>query len=171
MDDRRFVSLMIALPGTYTLILTSIIEKPVKVGKLGTVHLRHGIYAYIGSAFGPGGLMARIKHHINHSSQPHWHIDYLRPALELCEIWYTYDTIRREHQWAEVHMHTRGVHLPLPGFGSSDCRCLSHLFFYKSKPSGPYFRHKIRAKFKDHARFMIERSEKFLDNTSISDIH
>ena len=57
-----------------------------------------------------------------------------------------------------------GVILPLPGFGSSDCRCLSHLFFYKSKPSGSHFRRKIRKKFKDHARFMIEKSENFLDN-------
>jgi Uri superfamily endonuclease len=135
------------------------------------VLLKPGYYTYIGSAFGPGGLKARINHHLNHCSRPHWHLDYLRPQLELSEIWYTYDQTRREHQWAAIHSGARGVMMPLPGFGSSDCRCPSHLFFYKAKPSGPYFRRKIREKFKDHARFMVDKSEKFLDNVSISDIH
>jgi Uri superfamily endonuclease len=162
---------MYSLPGTYTLVLSSSIERPAKIGKLGTLFLKPGYYVYVGSAFGPGGLKARINHHINHSSRPHWHIDYLGPRLRFCEIWYTYDQIRREHQWAKIHSQTRGVLLPLPGFGSSDCRCPSHLFCYKSQPSGNHFRRKIRAKFDNHAKFMIEKSEKFLDNNSISDIH
>ncbi len=158
-------------PGTYTLILSSAVEKPIKIGQLGTIFIKPGFYVYIGSAFGPGGLKARIKHHINHSSRPHWHLDYLSPALKLCEIWYTYDQIRREHQWATIHSQTRGSIRPLPGFGSSDCRCPSHLFFYKSKPSGNHFRRKVRAKLTNQAKFIIEKSEKFLDNSLLSDIH
>lgn len=158
-------------PGTYTLIFFSSIDKPVKIGKLGTLFLKSGFYVYVGSAFGPGGLKARIMHHFNHSSRPHWHLDYLSPVLDACEIWYTCDQTPREHQWATIHSQTRGALMPLPGFGSSDCRCRSHLFFYKSKPSGNYFRRKIRTKLIDHARLMIEKSEKFLDNISISDIH
>jgi Uri superfamily endonuclease len=149
---------MLSLPGTYTLVFNSSIEKPINIGKLGTLLLEPGFYLYIGSSFGPGGLKARIRHHRNISSRPHWHLDYLSPTLRLCEIWYTYDQTRREHQWAEIHAQARGASLPLPGFGSSDCRCLSHLFFYKSKPSGSHYRRKIRTKFKDHARFMIEKS-------------
>ena len=159
------------MPGTYALIFSGLKKGPVVIGKLGTLQLQTGFYVYIGSAFGPGGLKARIKHHINHSSRPHWHLDYLSPILKLCEIWYTYDQTRREHQWAAIHSQTRGVFLPLPGFGSSDCRCLSHLFFYKSKPSGNHFRGKIRAKLDDHAKFMIEKYEKLLDINPISDIH
>ena len=162
---------MHSLPGTYSLILSSSVEKSVNISKLGTLFLKPGFYVYIGSAFGPGGLKARIKHHFSYSTRPHWHLDYLRPALSVCEIWYTYDQTRREHQWAAIHSQTRGSILPLPGFGSSDCRCLSHLFFYKSKPSGNHFRRKIRTEFNDHTRFMIEKSDKFLDNNLISDIH
>ncbi len=158
-------------PGTYTLVFSSSVDKPIKIGKLGTLCLRPGFYMYVGSAFGPGGLKARIKHHLNHSSRPHWHLDYLSPTLNICELWYTYDQTRREHQWAKIHSQTRGVILPLPGFGSSDCRCRSHLFFYQSKPSGNHFRRKIRTELADHTKFMIEKSEKFLDNTPISDIH
>jgi Uri superfamily endonuclease len=145
-------------PGTYTLILSSAAEKPIDIGKLGTFPLKPGFYVYVGSAFGPGGLQARIKHHINHSGRPHWHLDYLRPALSICEAWYTYDQVRREHQWAEIQAQTRGSHTPLPGFGASDCRCPSHLFFYKSKPSGNYFRRRIHTRIENHGRVMINRS-------------
>ena len=144
--------------GTYALILTTSIEKSIDIGKLGTLLVKPGYYAYVGSAFGPGGLKARINHHLNHSSRPHWHLDYLNSTLRLCEIWYTYDPVRREHQWAEVHAQTKGVLMPLPGFGSTDCRCRSHLFFYRSKPSGRYFRRKIHTHIENHSRIMIERS-------------
>ena len=149
---------MHSLPGTYALILTSTVTKPIRIGKLDTLILKPGFYVYVGSAFGPGGLQARLKHHILHSGRPHWHLDYLRPALNVCEIWKTYDQNRREHQWAKVHAQTRGACMPLPGFGASDCRCPSHLFFYKSKPSGRYFSRRIHAHFKRHGRILIERS-------------
>ena len=165
MEIRRLTAIMKDVPGTYSLVLESSIKKSIEIGKLGTLRLKPGFYVYIGSAFGPGGLKARIKHHFNYSSHPHWHIDYLRPFLQLCEIWYTYDSIRREHQWAEVHAHSRIAYTTLPGFGSSDCRCPSHFFFYKSKPSGNHFRRKIRFKFKNHAGFAIEKAEKFLTST------
>ena len=147
---------MYSLPGTYSLIFLSAIEKPISIGKLGTLALAPGFYVYIGSAFGPGGLKARIKHHRNPTSRRHWHIDYLAPILTLSEIWHTNDQIHREHHWAEIHSQTKGAVQPLPGFGSSDCRCLSHLFYYQRKPSGHNFRRKIRAKFDGHARLMIE---------------
>ena len=156
---------MQSLPGTYTLVLSSSIEKPVKIGKLGTLFLKPGFYVYIGSAFGPGGLKARTRHHLKSSGRPHWHIDYLAPALRLHEIWYTYDPIRREHQWAEIHAGTRGASMPLPGFGSSDCGCRSHLFFYQSPPCGRHFRRKIRARLANHAGLMIAASKNFLTNS------
>ena len=148
---------MQSLPGTYTLVLESAEEKFLNIGKLGTLILKPGFYVYVGSAFGPGGLKARINHHIHYSDRPHWHLDYLRPAVSVWEIWYTYDQVRREHQWAEIHAQTRRAHTPLPGFGASDCRCPSHLFFYKSKPSGRNFSRKIHAHANSHSRIMIEK--------------
>jgi len=152
------------LPGTYALILASADKKPVRIGKLGVLCIKPGFYVYVGSAFGPGGLTARIRHHLKSSSRPHWHIDYLAPTLSLCEIWYSYDPVRREHQWAEVHAGARHASIPLPGFGSSDCNCLSHLFFYQLPPSSRNFRRRIRAAFKDHTAFMIAKSKNLLTN-------
>ena len=115
--------------GTYALILRSLLQKNIAIGKLGKMKLRKGYYIYIGSAFGPGGILARIKHHCRIAKSPHWHIDYLIPAVEIAEVWYSTDQESREHQWANIVSKVREVELPLKGFGSSDCTCDSHLFF------------------------------------------
>jgi len=143
-------------PGTYALVLASTDRKAVKIGKLGQLLLRPGFYVYLGSAFGPGGLRARIAHHCNGSSRPHWHIDYLRGRLQLEEIWYTHDSERREHLWSDILGGMRGASAPIPGFGASDCRCLSHLHYFSSRPSINYFRNRVNKKIAGHAKIFKE---------------
>jgi len=127
-------------PGTYALILRNPGSQLIAVGRLGALSLTTGIYVYIGSAFGPGGVAARCRHHARSSSKPHWHIDYLRASMELMEIWFSHDPQRREHEWADLMAKTRGAQRPFPDFGSSDCSCHSHLFFFPSAPSFDSFR-------------------------------
>jgi Uri superfamily endonuclease len=145
------------IPGTYALIFSALKKGPVIIGKLGTLQLKPGFYIYIGSAFGPGGLKARITHHCKKPARPHWHIDYLGSFLKLTEIWSTYDPIHREHQWAKTIASTRGATIPIIGFGSSDCRCKSHLFFYTSRPSGQSFRRRIQADTNNHGKVFIDK--------------
>ena len=145
------------LPGTYALVFKTKQKYRISVGKLGTLKLQTGYYIYIGSAFGPGGLKARIGHHCRNSGRHHWHIDYLSEYLYPAEVWYTYDAIHREHQWSQVLARARGVSIPLPGFGSSDCRCISHLYFFSTRPSRNYFRRKIYTVINDHAKIFIEK--------------
>ena len=144
-------------PGTYALELASTVRHAVKIGKLGQLLLRPGYYVYLGSAFGSGGLKARIAHHRNGSSRPHWHIDYLRGVLQLQEIWYTHDSERREHLWSDILAGLKGASAPIPGFGASDCRCISHLQYFKSRPSVNYFRTRVYKKIKDHDKIFIEK--------------
>jgi Uri superfamily endonuclease len=139
-------------PGTYVLIFSTCLKAQIEVGKLGTLQLKPGFYIYVGSAFGPGGLEARIAHHCRKTDRPHWHIDYLGPFLKLIEIWYTYDPVHREHQWAKLISDIRGTSVPLVGFGSSDCRCKSHLFFRNARPSIRTFRQKIYASIENYAK-------------------
>jgi Uri superfamily endonuclease len=149
---------MLSLPGTYALVFSSSAKKNLKIGKLGTLHIKPGYYVYTGSAFGPGGLLARIAHHQKNSSRPHWHIDYLRPFLRPVEIWYTTDPVHREHQWSELLSTTRGASIPLIGFGSSDCCCRSHLYFFSlRRPSGQYMRRKMHAIIGNHDKIFIEK--------------
>lgn len=121
-------------PGTYALIFLGNQSVEITVGKLGMFKVSPGTYIYIGSAFGPGGLQSRISHHRKQFTVKHWHIDYLKPMIQLEQIWYTCDPVPREHTWAQVIGSFYNATIPLNGFGSSDCRCPSHLFYF---PRGP----------------------------------
>jgi Uri superfamily endonuclease len=145
------------LPGTYALVFRAKRKKRLIIGKLGILKLQPGYYVYVGSAFGPGGLKARIGHHRKSSGRRHWHVDYLSEHLAPDEVWYTNDPTHREHHWSEVLSHTAGASIPLPGFGSSDCRCISHLYFFSSRPSINYYRRKIHAGVDGHARIFAEK--------------
>jgi Uri superfamily endonuclease len=147
---------MTPLPGTYALIFLSSSKSHHKIGKLGILKLKPGFFIYVGSAFGPGGLKARIAHHCRRAVRPHWHIDYLSPLLELNEIWYTCDPVQREHQWANILFNISRASIPLAEFGSSDCQCPSHLVFFNSKPSIKTFRRKIYEHIENHAKVSIE---------------
>lgn len=121
--------------GTYILVLKLSSARSIRVGKLGEFEFPPGYNLYVGSAFGPGGLGARLKHHLSISSRPHWHIDYLRREAVVEQVWYSEEQIPREHQWADRLQTTPGATIPAPGFGASDCTCRSHLFHFIRLPS------------------------------------
>lgn len=122
-------------PGTYALFCSCHKHALIEAGCLGRFQLRPGFYVYVGSALGLGGLRSRLAHHEKPSKKPHWHIDYLRAHAQPQRVWYTYGLLRREHQWATAFRTVPNGLSPLPGFGSSDCNCESHLFFFQSLPS------------------------------------
>ncbi len=131
--------------GTYSLILSCRTNSIIQVGRLGGLRLQPGFYVYVGSARGPGGIAARVAHHERVTPRPRWHIDYLRALTQLGQVWYTCDPVRREHQWADVFKQARGAPIPLAGFGSSDCNCMSHLFRFETRPSPGSFWPRLRA--------------------------
>ena len=122
-------------PGTYALILRAFAHKVVCIGRIGRLSVAPGFYVYVGSAFGLGGVRARVTHHARIAQRPHWHIDYLRRWALPEEAWYTHDPCPREHDWARLFRQSAGASEPLYGFGASDCRCPSHLFRFARKPS------------------------------------
>ncbi|MGD8560192.1 MAG: GIY-YIG nuclease family protein [Gammaproteobacteria bacterium] len=121
--------------GTYLLIFNAIQDFQCHVGKLGRIHGPAGFYGYVGSARGPGGVAARVNHHLKITDKPHWHLDYARPYLRPLELWCNYSALTLEHQWAQTLMHLSGKPLPMPGFGASDCRCESHLVYFEKVPA------------------------------------
>jgi Uri superfamily endonuclease len=141
-----------ASPGTYALLLALPRRQTLQVGRLGRAKFKHGIYVYIGSAFGPGGLNVRISHHLRVSLKPRWHIDYLRGAAYPTAVWYTYDPVHREHQWAKIFMQMTRATITVDGFGSSDCDCQSHLFFFAKLPFIRNFRKHVYSRIPDHSR-------------------
>ncbi|MGB0670390.1 MAG: GIY-YIG nuclease family protein [Rhodospirillales bacterium] len=87
--------------------------------------LAAGTYVYCGSAKGPGGLAARLSRHCRQTKKAHWHIDYLVAAAPVL----AFRVVPAGDECALVAEALRqGATVPLPGFGSSDCRtCPAHL--------------------------------------------
>ncbi len=120
-----------ALPtekGTYILLMNLANPQALTIGRLGRFEFAAGWYAYVGSAFGSGGLAGRLRHHLKPAPRPHWHIDYLRQVAPLVELCYTTSETRLECAWANALRQMPGAEIPIPRFGASDCRCEAHLF-------------------------------------------
>ncbi|MGQ9928371.1 MAG: GIY-YIG nuclease family protein [Chloroflexaceae bacterium] len=119
------------MKGTYILVLQLDRLAPgLRIGKLGVFDFPPGFYFYVGSAFGAGGLPARLAHHCRiEKPRPHWHIDYLRPLARLREAWTVGGPERFESRWCSALAALPALSALVPGFGASDTRCFSHLFF------------------------------------------
>ncbi len=106
----------------------------IPIGKRGIGHFPAGHYAYIGSAFGAGGLNGRLKHHLVPAKKPHWHIDYLKAHAPIEAVWTLVSDQVYEHEWATYLLTLPEASVPMRGFGASDCRCIAHLVHFPRLP-------------------------------------
>ncbi|PLR98899.1 GIY-YIG nuclease family protein [Bacillus sp. T33-2] len=110
----------------YTIYLDLKHNSTVSVGRLGTFFFEKGTYIYVGSA--KKNIKARVNRHRKLEKPKRWHIDYLRQYGEVTKI-ITYEHTDGESALAEkIRKKTGGIN-PVKGFGSSDCKCFSHLIF------------------------------------------
>ena len=118
-----------AAPGTYVLIVKADAPIVLSMPRLGSVTLSAGLYGYVGSAHGPGGLRARVSRHLRIGKPLHWHIDYLTAALAVVCVIAVEASADLECTWVRRLIGLRGASVPAVGFGSSDCRahCPAHL--------------------------------------------
>jgi len=122
-----------AEPGTYIVVIDNDRSAQLTCGRLGSIDFAVGRYFYIGSAFGPGGIRARVGRHARTDKKTHWHIDYLTFVARVRGAWICYEPVRHEHDWAGQFAATNAFGA-IPGFGCSDCNCPSHLFFSTGNP-------------------------------------
>ena len=108
-------------------------RQQLQIGRLGGVQLSKGWYIYFGSAFGPGGLAARVERHLRYHKTRHWHIDHLIWATTVREVWYSQRQRYLEHCWAQNALDQPAARNLLRGFGASDCQCLSHLVRFPTR--------------------------------------
>jgi Uri superfamily endonuclease len=113
------------LKGIYVLIIEIDKAVGIKVGALGKLTFTKGLYAYVGSA--QNNLELRVKRHQSKRKRLFWHIDYLlnNPAAKIVNALYKQSDKTEECKIANL---LRPKAEPIPGFGSSDCKCKSHLF-------------------------------------------
>lgn len=110
--------------GSYVLHLRLAEEQIITAGSLADIPFPGGFYAYVGSAM--GGLKSRLGYHLKKSKKRHWHIDYLLEKATIVDISIC-ETLERSE--CAIVRALSSQFDSIPGFGSSDCRCRSHLFF------------------------------------------
>jgi Uri superfamily endonuclease len=128
-----------AKAGSYSLLFECSSRADIAVGRLGRLRLKHGVYAYVGSALGSGGVRARVTRHLQPIKRQHWHIDYIRGSMHLTRVIFAYSQRRLEHAWASALLRLPEGEPAMSGFGASDCRCASHLVFFRGWPNRVQF--------------------------------
>ncbi len=118
--------------GIYHLVLSLQQPRGLRVGSLGLRRFPIGYYVYTGSA--RRGLASRLRRHLRRKKNIHWHIDRLTRVARMEEIWVDFRPERTECGSHGLILSMAGAKRPVPGFGSSDCRCLSHLAHFDRMP-------------------------------------
>ncbi len=110
--------------GTYILFLFLEKDQCIRIGRLGRIHFRRGYYMYVGSAM--NGLYGRLKRYLNGVKKRHWHIDYLIEVARLRAVLVIPSDVRLEEY---VAWRLSQVFESIRGFGSTDSKLTSHLFY------------------------------------------
>ncbi|MFX0008144.1 MAG: DUF123 domain-containing protein [Candidatus Hermodarchaeota archaeon] len=125
------------MKGSYILVIYIENDFQIEVGAVGFILFSKGFYIYIGSAMGEYGsstLVNRVKRHFlsKNEKKIHWHIDYLLADLHsiiiktyLIPSKYPLECIIAK-EFSEICDYS------INNFGSSDCECASHLFYFKN---------------------------------------
>jgi Uri superfamily endonuclease len=112
--------------GGYLLIVRLARTLAIGTGRWRGTRLAPGLYAYAGNAWGAGGLAARLARHRRRAKTIHWHIDHLTNRATSIETLAFPGEL--ECRLIDRLLAVKGVTVPIPGFGSSDCRlCPAHL--------------------------------------------
>jgi len=116
--------------GSYIVILRLRKNSTISIGGLGDIRFRKGFYLYVGSA--RKNLSSRLERHRRMRKRLFWHVDFLRAVAEFhCAV-----PIRTQDvlECAIARAVKEIAEWEIPGFGSSDCRCSSHLYGMEKDP-------------------------------------
>ena len=123
------------MKGSYILVVYIAKNTHIEIGALGNILFSKGYYLYTGSALGNSGsstLSNRVKRHLSFTNKKlHWHIDYLlkNPFCFLYCLYLIPTNKNYECTIAnELLQISEGY---IQKFGSSDCKCKSHLVYFK----------------------------------------
>ncbi len=118
------------MKGVYCLIIHLERNQKIKIGKLGKIIFAKGFYCYVGS--GLNNLEKRIERHLRKKKKKRWHIDYFLQKGKII-AWEEIETNRK----AECLLSKKIGEVAdsyIKRFGCSDCKCKSHLYYFKSNP-------------------------------------
>jgi sugar fermentation stimulation protein A len=101
------------------------------VGKLGEITFRPGFYVYVGS--GMANLEKRVKHHQLKKKSYHYHIDFITPTYMKIKKPYLIRITERIESELAVKIEKVCDEM-VQGFGCSDTKEKSHLFYFQNNP-------------------------------------
>jgi sugar fermentation stimulation protein A len=116
--------------GSYIVILRLKEDTRLSAGSFAGVLFCKGYYLYAGSAM--NSLTKRIERHRRMRKKMFWHIDYLREKAEFCAALPIRTATSIECSIAKALKAI--ADWSMPGFGSSDCSCETHLFGMHQDP-------------------------------------
>ena len=117
------------MKGCYCLIIYVRKYSKIKIGKLGYLEFRRGIYVYIGSAM--NSLESRLNRHLRNDKKLHWHVDYLLKHENTKILKIIYNTDKKVE--CDISQYISGKTTSIRDFGCSDCECESHLYYFKNR--------------------------------------
>lgn len=116
--------------GSYLMLLHLPREVTTVVGSLGIRTFAAGHYLYVGTA--ARNLDRRMARHRRKKTAVHWHIDHLKGHADRCTAIPIRSSSPLEHELAAaVGRIADGC---VADFGSSDCDCPGHLFYFRELP-------------------------------------
>lgn len=118
--------------GVYCIVMWLGKGQNIKVGKNLRGFFPRGYYCYVGSAM--NNLEKRIERHKSKTKKKRWHVDYLTERASFVGA-HKIETARKGGE-CELARKVRqlGGNIIIRGFGSSDCGCETHLFYFEKNP-------------------------------------
>ncbi len=110
---------------SYILILKLDEGKKIKIGSLGNIKFKKGYYMYVGSA---KNSIKRIERHFKAEKKLRWHIDYLSVNAKVL------DALLFDIEECDLSNVLLQHFEKIKGFGCSDCKCITHLFYSATNP-------------------------------------
>lgn len=122
--------------GVYYIVLRNDKDQIIECGSLGTIEFKKGFYVYSGS--GKNNLFKRIEHHKKKKKKKHYHMDYITTKMKIIA---DIPIVTNEYQECDLsNMLLENSGKPVKSFGSTDCKCFSHLHYFHENPvEKPWF--------------------------------
>ena len=117
--------------GVYCLLIKLEEEKVISIRKR-RVLFPKGYYCYVGSAL--NNLDKRIERHKSSDKKNHWHIDYFLEHAHIIDV-RTISTQEKLECGLSDRIKNLKSKVVMDKFGSTDCKCETHLHYFEKNPS------------------------------------
>jgi len=140
MDDdlKHIVNLLVEddVKGAYLLVLDVTTKVRFHCGSLGKITIPKGLYLYVGSALGVGGVKSRVLRYFNRPLVGKWHIDKLLNTgkVSIRAVICIFSSSRVESMIYNELMRT-GFKATIKRFGSTDTKDETHLLYSQTSLS------------------------------------